>query len=142
MRFVKGGPDIPDDLLRRHEDGEVVFFCGAGLSYPAGLPLFEGLVSRAYTLCGRIQSDVERAAFDAKRFDLCLGLLESALTDRTLMRRMVAQILEPLRKDTAHLAGHRAVATLATNRQGVVRLITTNFDRLFEEVLKPDVRRC
>ena len=44
MQFVTNGPDIPDELLQAHEEGRVVFFCGAGISYPAGLPGFKGLV--------------------------------------------------------------------------------------------------
>ena len=46
MQFVKRGPDIPERLLQAHEDGQVVFFCGAGISYPEGLPTFAGLVDR------------------------------------------------------------------------------------------------
>ena len=38
MQFITNGPDIPDALLQAHKDGRVVFFCGAGISYPAGLP--------------------------------------------------------------------------------------------------------
>jgi hypothetical protein len=30
MQFVANGPDIPDELLQAHEEGRVVFFCGAG----------------------------------------------------------------------------------------------------------------
>lgn len=44
MQFITNGPDIPDELLQAHEEGRVVFFCGAGISYPAGLPGFKGLV--------------------------------------------------------------------------------------------------
>jgi len=46
--FVTNGPDIPESLLRAHEDGRVVFFCGAGISYPADLPDFCGLMDRVY----------------------------------------------------------------------------------------------
>jgi hypothetical protein len=46
MQFVRHGPDIPERLLQAHEDGRVVFFCGAGISYPARLPGFAGLVAR------------------------------------------------------------------------------------------------
>ena len=42
MQFVKGGPDIPERLVQAHEAGRVVFFCGAGISYPAHLPWFKG----------------------------------------------------------------------------------------------------
>ncbi|HFW1340172.1 TPA: hypothetical protein ACIAY5_001991 [Salmonella enterica subsp. enterica serovar Virchow] len=33
MQFITHGPDIPDELLQAHEEGCVVFFCGAGISY-------------------------------------------------------------------------------------------------------------
>lgn len=48
MQFVRHGPDIPERLLQAHEDGRVVFFCGAGISYPARLPGFAGLVEKVY----------------------------------------------------------------------------------------------
>ena len=32
MRFVANGPDIPEALLQAHEEGGVVFFCGAWIS--------------------------------------------------------------------------------------------------------------
>ena len=46
MQFVRHGPDIPERLLQAHEDGRVVFFCGAGISYPARIPDFSGLVKK------------------------------------------------------------------------------------------------
>jgi NAD-dependent SIR2 family protein deacetylase len=48
MQFIANGPDIPDSLLQAHEEGRVVFFCGAGISYPAGLPGFGGLVQELF----------------------------------------------------------------------------------------------
>ena len=45
MRLIRGGAYLPDPLIQAHEDGDVVFFCGAGISYPAGLPGFRDLVS-------------------------------------------------------------------------------------------------
>lgn len=52
MQFIANGPDIPDELLQAHEEGKVVFFCGAGISYPAGLPGFGGLVDQIYKFTG------------------------------------------------------------------------------------------
>ena len=49
MQFVRGGPDVPERLLQAHEEGHVVFFCGAGISYPARLPGFAGLVDELYS---------------------------------------------------------------------------------------------
>jgi hypothetical protein len=47
-QFVRGGPDLPPELLQAQEEGERVLFCGAGVSKPAGLPLFGDLVDRIY----------------------------------------------------------------------------------------------
>ena len=66
MQFVKGGPDIPERLLQAHEDGRVVFFCGAGISYPAGLPGFAGLVNELYSSLEIIPDPVQAAAIKAK----------------------------------------------------------------------------
>ena len=49
MQFVKGGPHVPNTLLDAHEEGRVILFCGAGISSPAGLPGFRGLVNEIYT---------------------------------------------------------------------------------------------
>ena len=65
MQFVKGGPDIPEQLLQAHEDGRVVFFCGAGISYPAGLPTFAGLVTQLYAAVGIDPDPVEAGAMKA-----------------------------------------------------------------------------
>lgn len=40
MQLIQHGPDIPKRLLQLHEEGRVVFFCGAGISHPAKLPGF------------------------------------------------------------------------------------------------------
>ena len=60
MQFIKNGPDVPERLLQAHEDGKVVFFCGAGISYPAGLPGFKGLVEEIYCKLGRNLSLAKR----------------------------------------------------------------------------------
>jgi hypothetical protein len=43
--FTTDGPEIPIEVLQMVEDGELVFFCVAGVSTSAGLPLFGRLVS-------------------------------------------------------------------------------------------------
>ena len=44
LRFAANGPDFPDELLVARDEGRVVFFCGAGVSYAkAGLRDFLGL---------------------------------------------------------------------------------------------------
>ena len=62
-RFVSNGPDIPERLLWKHEEGKVVFFCGAGISYPAGLPDFKGLVEQIYSNLRTSKDAIEENAF-------------------------------------------------------------------------------
>lgn len=64
-KFIRNGPDIPERLLQAHEDGRVVFFCGAGISYPARLPGFAGLVERLYKALGTTPNAVQKAAIKA-----------------------------------------------------------------------------
>ena len=96
MQFISNGPDIPDALLQAHEEGRMVFFCGAGISYPAGLPGFKGLVEDIYRLNGTAPSDIEREAFDRNQFDATLDLLERRLPGQRLaVRRALAKALKP-----------------------------------------------
>jgi hypothetical protein len=136
MRFIQNGPDIPERLLQAHEDGRVVFFCGAGISYPAGLPGFIGLVSKLYDALGETPNPIQKAAIKAGQFDTAIGLLETGIVGgRETVRRALAEILKPDLSLPNVTATHEALLTLGKNRDGKFRLITTNFDRLFEEVI-------
>ena len=137
MQFVKDGPDIPEHLLQAHEDGQVVFFCGAGISCPAGLPLFGSLVNCVYRKLRVQPNAVQRTAFKAKRFDTALGLLEgNDERKREAVRRAVAEILSPNLALRDATVTHEALLTLSKTRKGHTRLITTNVDRIFEEVIR------
>ena len=81
MQFIANGPEIPNVLLQAHEEGRVVFFCGAGISYPAGLPDFKGLVEQIYRRIGTALTESERYAFDRKQYDATLNLLELRLPE-------------------------------------------------------------
>ena len=76
MQFYKNGPDIPERLLQAHEDGHVVFFCGAGISYPAGLPGFKELVNQLYDRLCPVPDAEQEAARKAEQFDTAVALLE------------------------------------------------------------------
>src|SRR5947209_17342187 len=52
MRFLDHSPDIPDELIRAVRDGAVVFLCGAGVSFKAGLPTFRVLTEQVYAKLG------------------------------------------------------------------------------------------
>ncbi len=72
MQFITDGPDIPDVLLQAHEEERVVFFCGAGISYPAGLKGFDWLVDQLYERCGT--KPTGKKAFENKQFESPLVL--------------------------------------------------------------------
>jgi hypothetical protein len=137
MQFVANGPDIPEPLLQAHEEGRVVFFCGAGISYPAGLPGFKGLVDEIYQRVGTTRSSIEREAYDRNQFDATLDLLERRLPgQRIAVRQALAQVLQPKWHRKGATDTHAALLQLARGRDGAIRLVTTNFDRVFERAAK------
>jgi hypothetical protein len=137
MQFITHGPDIPDALLQAHEEGRVVFFCGAGVSYPAGLPGFKGLVEQIYQLNGTGFSDIEREAFERGQFDATLDLLERRLPGQRLaVRRKLAEALKPKLRRKGATDTQAALLRLARSREGALRLVTTNFDRIFHIAAK------
>ena len=139
MQFVINGPDIPDALLQAHEEGRVVFFCGAGISYPAGLPGFDGLVKEIYRLNGVKLSDseIEQEAFRRGQFDATLDLLERRLPGQRLtVRRALAEVLKPKIRRKGAIDTQAALLRLARTREGALRLVTTNFDRIFHVAAK------
>jgi NAD-dependent SIR2 family protein deacetylase len=87
MQFIANGPDIPDPLLQAQEEGRVVFFCGAGISYPACLPSFRGLVDDIYRLAGTSRLDIEQDAYDRRQFDTTLDLLEHRIPGQRIAVR-------------------------------------------------------
>ena len=130
MQFVANGPDLPEALLQAHEEGRVVFFCGAGISYPAGLPGFKGLVDEIYRRVGTTRSAIEQEAYARGEFDATLDLLERRLPgQRIAVRKALAQVLQPKWRRKGATDTHTALLQLARCREGSVRLVTTNFDR-------------
>jgi hypothetical protein len=135
MQFFKDGPDIPDRLLQEHEDGHVVFFCGAGISIPAKLPAFEGLVRGLVEWFGPPSPDVQ-AAMKAKKYDVAIGLLEARCVDgRKSLRKQLAKLLTPSPNAARSTGTHVSLLKLAKDRDGRIRLVTTNFDHLFEHAI-------
>lgn len=137
MQFIKNGPDIPERLLQIHEEGRVVFFCGAGISYPAGLPGFDGLVRLLYERLGVTPDPVQQAALRDIRYDTAISLLEDRhVGGRRVVRRELAAILTPTEVSHEATRTHEALLTLSQRRDGKLRLVTTNFDRLFQAVIE------
>lgn len=137
MQFITHGPDIPDALLQAHEESRVVFFCGAGISYPAGLPGFEGLVKEIYRLNGTAPSNIEQKALERGQYDATLDLLERRLPGQRLaVRRALAQALKPKLRRKGAIDTQAALLRLSRSREGALRLVTTNFDRVFHTAAK------
>ena len=187
MKFIDQGPNIPEQLLRDHSEGRVVFFCGAGISYPAGLPVFRGLVEEVYaklgepftkpTLKGGLSEAIslvesmlgeaqvtgsssmkelhnllnreasnrgepvpekpdERTAFTSYKYDQTRNLLEHRIdfkpdSQRQGQSKMRMTLLDSLKPKKDMLTVHHALLHLSRH-DGKLRLVTTNFDHLFE----------
>ena len=128
MQFVKGGPDIPERLLEAHEDGQVAFFSGAGISYPAGLPGFGRLVAKLYEKLKDPPNPLQRAAIRGKRFDTAIALLERDVAGgRQTVRKEVAKILTP---DLDAPGCDRHPRSTAEARQGPRRAHATDHNEL------------
>ena len=141
MRFLTGkldAPDIPERLLQNHEDGKVVFFCGAGISYPAGLPGFRNLVEQVYDNLGfQPRSQIQQVAFKNNQYDIAISLLESEISGgRERVRKEISDILSSPTINEKTTIMHEALLALSRNGGGKLRLVTTNFDRVFEHVIK------
>ena len=114
-----GEIDFPEPLLSAIRNGELVVFAGAGVSMgpPASLPSFGGLADRIATHTGETRSD--QGAIDA------------------FLGRLQVRGVEVHRRAAAALAGdsqtdlHRGLLGLCRGPDEV-RLVTTNFDLLFE----------
>jgi hypothetical protein len=135
MRFTEASADIPNELIRAVNDGEVVFLCGAGVSRGVGLPLFQALTDTVYTKLGESRENeaAERIAYGRTEYDRVLGSLEKRThlpgTD-SRVRAAVSEILAP--PDAADLSRHLSLLRLSRDRDDRPRLLTTNFDTLFE----------
>jgi len=143
MRFIADGPELPDELLTARDAGRVLFFCGAGISQAeAGLPDFAKLADKVLSSLGSALDSPARRLFNAgKDFEKQSGLTGVVATDRIFglleqefytqdVREAVAAALIP--PEGHGLDAHQVLLDLSRDPAGVVRLITTNFDRLFE----------
>jgi NAD-dependent SIR2 family protein deacetylase len=146
MKFVQGGPSVPPELVAAQEKGQTIFVCGAGVSRPVGLPLFRGLVESVYRELGEDwnlhiaeREGMIRGGALEGQYDRVLRCLEwrLAASDLARNRGMRERIRAAVRRalaipDGADLANHLALLELSRDEGGRSRLLTTNFDTLFE----------
>lgn len=145
MRFIADGVDLPNELLWAHDQGRVVFVCGAGVSRArAGLPNFDELTEK---VLNGLRADESEEAFRLHRAirkaeasteikglysaDHIFQLLERSFANVDITSQ-VACALAPQGTDV-DLSAHRTLLKLSKDQSGTIRLITTNFDRLFEQ---------
>ncbi len=145
--LVSNGPRIPVSVMNEADSGDVVFFCGAGVSMDGNskLPSFAELVKHVYAKNGMVPDAVEAEALDCDEpdenrrrplFDKALGLLErpNRLGPQALRLTVIERLSKP---PFGELNVHKALIELGRTEHGV-RLITTNFDNRFVEAM-PDI---
>jgi len=137
VQFIANGPNIPDALLRAQEDGRLVSFCGAGISAPAGLPLFDKLVDKIYEYLHEYQDETEKYHYDKESYDIVLNLLEKRLANgKNGIHGTLSEALKANLDSKGAIETHEALLELARCDNRSFRLVTTNFDRIFEHVIK------
>lgn len=135
MTFRNTTCEIPDELVFEHEAGSVVFFCGAGISYDAGIPVFSGLFEKTRAELDVELSPNEQAVVGAEQFDQAFQILERHMGERYEVRKTAAEHLKPPagRIPQCGLSKHKSILQLAKSRdRGHIHLVTTNYDQLFD----------
>lgn len=145
MKFItrKGAPNIPLEIIEAQESFNLVFFCGAGISFSAGLPGFAGLVDKVYEELGEQKQELELEAIKAGLYDRALGLLEARIVGEgnpsvNLVRKAIINQLTIA--DDADLDAHRAILSLSKTENSKYRLVTTNIDHGFKKAL-PEIQQ-
>ncbi|MBO7495554.1 MAG: SIR2 family protein, partial [Salinivirgaceae bacterium] len=134
MVFRNTTVDIPEDLLRAHAEGRVVFFCGAGISRDAGIPVFGELLKRTAKKLNHELSACEKQLDKQEKYDQLFLMYEREFGDAIRVRKAAAECLYEHRKvDDDSLSKHISLLQLSQLRNGKARLVTTNYDNLFDE---------
>ncbi len=95
------------------------------------------MVEKIYCKLGEEFDPREKTAFRRQQYDTVIGLLERRIMGRRdTVRGNLPEILSPDLSATGATATHEALLILARNREGSLRLVTTNFDRLFQTVVE------
>ena len=146
MRFLSGGPIIPDALLRDRDAGRVVFVCGAGVSSPAGMPTFVELTtlvigdisppqdSEIIRALQNWLSDDDGIPVEARTpLDQIFNMLQNEY-GRDAIGKLVTKHLTVDDPNTVRTIEHEIIAKISSNQTGNPQIVTTNFDHLFEHI--------
>lgn len=131
MRFIPDGPVIPSHLLTQRSEGNVIFFCGAGISRRAGLPDFAGLTQKVVDKLGaqKALKAMQRGDSSDRVFSLLVREFGQSEIDKE-----IHSALRVMKKPD--LTCHKTILDLSRGVDGRPQLVTTNFDLLFEAVEK------
>ena len=140
MRFLPNGLNIPDELLEERDKGNVVFLCGAGVSYPAGMPDFLGLARYVVEELGTPQDapssemlsmweneNVQEGARPS--LDQIFNLLQQEYAAGEI-DYLIAKRLKT--KPRTCVSTHETILRLSKGADSKPQIVTTNFDLLFE----------
>lgn len=148
MRFFCDGPNIPDQLLERRDQGRVVFLCGAGVSLNSGMPTFYKLTKYVVDFFdppkdSAIETEFRPWVEDSESgedrpktpLDQIFHLLYQEY-GREEVNALVAQRLNDEGPGNAQIEEHRVIAKISSDQEGIPQIVTTNFDHLFERASK------
>ncbi len=140
MRFLPEGLNIPDELLEARDKGNVVFLCGAGISYPAGMPGFPGLARHVVKELGTPQDAPSRkmlSMWDNKNIPAAgrpsLDQIFNVLQQEYAASEIDYLIAKRLKTEPeASVSAHETILRLSKGADSKPQIVTTNFDLLFE----------
>jgi hypothetical protein len=138
LRFLEHGADIPDELIRSVTEGNATFLCGAGVSLRVGLPTFRELTEKVYAHMGETYTGepAEAHAMNSKEYDRALRALEKRTHLPRTESRVRKAVSDLLVAPGCPLPDHLSLLQLSRDAEGRPRLLTTNFDTLFEHAAK------
>lgn len=143
---------LPPNVLKAQLQDKLLIFCGAGISRKAGLPTFCKLVEEiAGEICSINPSKTEKNQYlhnnevlkeftelmQKREYDRAITYLEQYSKIRNInnfkdkINNYLVKLLFKKKNDYVDLSPHKNIIKLATS-EDKVRLVTTNFDNLFE----------
>lgn len=134
--FILDGPILPNKVRESHEKGNLVLFCGAGISYKLGLKDFKGLTEDLYENLNSpelLKEGEEKQEFDRGNYDRVLGFLENSSGEE--FRNELKKWGE-IKSAKADLSTHKSIIDLSTTDKAGIRLVTTNFDLGFSKLIE------
>lgn len=147
LRFFENGPNIPDQLLEKRDQGRVVFLCGAGVSVNAGMPNFFDLTKYVVDFFDPPEGSaidlefrpwIEDHQNNTNRPKTALDQIFHLLFQeygREEVNALVAERLQSGIEGNVQSHEHSIIAKISSDQEGHPQIVTTNFDLLFESIL-------